>query len=166
MNKKDNENVGSLVELFKSAISYFKNRSSVGLRTPRRSKGLDTLKMDYSSNPFSGRAIRTTSESLEDIMMREGRMSREVWEQLRGLEYDSYSLDDDDILADTQEHYDEFEQSSFASYYDFNEARAKRAQEQEVVAVARQSENNATTPATELAGVETNSEGAQDDKHS
>ena len=104
--------------------------------------------------------IKTTSESLEDIMMREGRMSREVWEQLRGLEYDSFSQDDDDILADRQEHYDEFEQSSLASYYDFKEARAKRAKEQEVVTAARQSDSNVTTPATESAGVE----GSSDDQ--
>lgn len=154
MNKKDNENIGSLVELFKSAVSYYKNRSSVGLRTPRRSNGLSGFQMNYDSNSYSGRAIKTTSESLEDIMMREGRMSREVWEQLRGLEYDSFSQDDDDILADTQEHYDEFEQSSLSSYYDFKEARAKRSQEQQVVTAARQSDSNATTPATESAGVE------------
>lgn len=160
MNKVEKENVGSLVELFKSAVSYFKNRSSVGLRTPRRAGGLTPLKMDYSSNLFSGRSVKTTSESLEDIMMREGRMSREVWEQLRGLEYDSFSAADDDILADRQEQYDEFEQSSLASYYDFKEARAKRAKEQEVVTAARQSDSNVTTPATESAGVE----GVSDDQ--
>lgn len=154
MNKVEKENFGSLVEMFKSAISYFKNRSSIGLRTPRRSVGLSPVKMDYSPNPYSGRIVKTTSESLEDIMMREGRMSREVWEQLRGLEYDSFSFDDDDVLADTSEHYDEFEQSSLASYYDFKEARAKRSQEQQVVTAARQSDSNVTTPATDSAGVE------------
>lgn len=160
MNKVEKENVGSLVELFKNAVSYFKNRSSVGLRTPRRASGLSRFYMDYTPSPYSGRPVKTTSESLEDIMMREGRMSREVWEQLRGLEYDSFSADDDDILADRQEHYDEFEQSSLASYYDFKEARAKRAKEQEVVTAARQSDSNVTTPATESAGVE----GSSDDQ--
>lgn len=160
MNKVEKENIGSLIELFKSAVSYFKNGSSIGLRTPRRASGLTPLKMNYSSNLFSGRPVKTTSESLEDIMMREGRMSREVWEQLRGLEYDSFSQDDDDILADREEHYDEFEQSSLASYYDFKEARAKRAKEQEVVTAARQSDSNVTTPATESAGVE----GGSDDQ--
>lgn len=154
MNKVEKENVGSLVELFKSAISYFKNRSSIGLRTPRRSVGLTSMKMDYSPNPYSGRVVKTTSESLEDIMMREGRMSREVWEQLRGLEYDGHSFDDDDILADTEEHYDEFEQSSLASYHDFKESRAKRLKEQQVVTAARESDSNVTTPATNEAVVE------------
>lgn len=154
MKKVENDVLGSLVDLFKEGISYFKNRSSVGLRTPRRSQGLTSFKMDYSPSPYSGRAVKTTSESLEDIMMREGRMSREVWEQLRGLEYDSFSVDDDDMLADTQEHYDEFEQSSYASYHDFKEVRAKRSREQEVVTAARQSDSNVTTPATESAGVE------------
>lgn len=160
MNKVEKENVTSLVSVVKDFTAYLKNKTSVGLRTPRRASGLTPLKMDYSSNPFSGRPVKTTSESLEDIMMREGRMSREVWEQLRGLEYDSFSADDDDILADRQEHYDEFEQSSLASYYDFKEARAKRAKEQEVVTAARESDSNVTTPATESAGVE----GVSDDQ--
>lgn len=160
MNKVEKENMTSLISVIKDFTAYLKNKTSVGLRTPRRAGGLTPLKMDYSSNPFSGRAVKTTSESLEDIMMREGRMSREVWEQLRGLEYDSFSMDDDDILADRQEHYDEFEQSSLASYYDFNEVRAKRAKEQEVVTAARQSDSNVTTPATESAGVE----GSSDDQ--
>ena len=161
MNKVEKENMTSLISVIKDFVAYLKNKTSVGLRTPRRSSGLTPFQMNYSPNPFSGRAVRTTSESLEDIMMREGRMSREVWEQLRGLEYDSFSMDDDDILADTQEHYDEFEQSSFASYHDFNEVRAKRAaKEQEVVTAARQSDSNVTTPATESAGVE----GGSDDQ--
>lgn len=160
MNKVEKENMTSLISVIKDFAAYLKNRTSVGLRTPRRACGLTPFKMDYSPNPFSGRSVKTTSESLEDIMMREGRMSREVWEQLRGLEYDSFSADDDDILADTQEHYDEFEQSSLASYHDFNEVRAKRAKEQEVVTAARQSDSNVTTPATESAGVE----GGSDDQ--
>lgn len=160
MNKVEKENITSLTGVIKDFVAYLKNKTSVGLRTPRRAFGLTPLKMNYSSNPFSGRPVRTTSESLEDIMMREGRMSREVWEQLRGLEYESFSMDDDDILADRQEHYDEFEQSSLASYYDFKEARAKRAKEQEVVTAARQSDSNVTTPATESAGVE----GSSDDQ--
>ncbi|AXH78000.1 MAG: hypothetical protein [Microviridae sp.] len=164
MNKKEVEKFAGLIEVVKSAVSYFTNRTSIGLRTPRRSVGLTPVKMDYSPNPYSGRIVKTTSESLEDIMMREGRMSREVWEQLRGLEYDSFSQDDDDLLADTPEHYDEFEQSSFASYYDFKEARAKRSQEQQVVTAARQSDSNVTTPATDLAEVKT--EGGSDDTQS
>lgn len=160
MNKVEKENMTSLISVIKDFAAYLKNKTNVGLRTPRRASGLTPLKMNYSPNPFSGRPIKTTSESLEDIMMREGRMSREVWEQLRGLEYDSFSQDDDDILADRQEHYDEFEQSSLASYYDFKEARAKRAKEQEVVTAARQSDSNVTTPATESAGVE----GGSDDQ--
>lgn len=160
MNKVEKENMTSLVSVIKDFAAYLKNKTSVGLRTPRRASGLTPLKMNYSSNPFSGRPVKTTSESLEDIMMREGRMSREVWEQLRGLEYDSFSMDDDDILADTQEHYDEFEQSSLASYHDFNEVRAKRTKEQEVVTAARESNSNVTTPATESAGVE----GGSDDQ--
>ncbi|AXH74232.1 MAG: hypothetical protein [Microviridae sp.] len=158
MNKVEKENIGSLIEVFKSAVSYFKNRSSIGLRTPRRSVGLTPLRMDYSPNPYSGRVVKTVSESLEDIMMREGRMSREVWEQLRGLEYDGHSFDDDDVLADREEHYDEFEQSSLASYYDFKEARAKRSQEQQVVTAARQSDSNVTTPATNEAVVKGDSD--------
>lgn len=160
MNKVEKENMTSLISVIKDFAAYLKNKTNVGLRTPRRASGLTPFKMNYSSNPFSGRPIKTTSESLEDIMMREGRMSREVWEQLRGLEYDSFSQDDDDILADREEHYDEFEQSSLASYYDFKEARAKRAKEQEVVTAARQSDSNVTTPATESAGVE----GGSDDQ--
>lgn len=154
MNKVEKANITSLTGVIKDFVDYLKNKTSVGLRTPRRASGLSRFRMDYTQNPYSGRPVKTTSESLEDIMVREGRMSREVWEQLRGLEYDSFSMDDDDILADTQEHYDEFKQSSLASYHDFNEVRAKRAKEQEVVTAARESDSNVTTPATESAGVE------------
>ena len=74
MNKVEKENMTSLISVIKDFAAYLKNKTSIGLRTPRRAGGLTPLKMNYSPNPFSGRAVRTTSESLEDIMMREGRM--------------------------------------------------------------------------------------------
>lgn len=94
----------------------------------RKSEGLSEVKMDYSVSPVT-RPIRSSAQCLEDIYFQQGAMDRETWEQIKGIEYDSYGDIDDDNLASREDSDDEFEQSAFASYHDFKKTKFEPASE-------------------------------------
>lgn len=83
-------------------------------------KQLDVFDMDYTPSLFSRAPITTQNEALEQIMLRNGMMSRETWEVLAGIQYDAVgdSIEDDSFLETADVEDGEFEQSRFASYYE------------------------------------------------
>lgn len=112
------ETLGSL----KSSVD--KDKKTLAVTHKQRSvEGLGVLDMDYTPTPLS-KPVRSSSQCLEDIYFRQGAIDRETWEQIKGIEYDSYGDISDDDLAMQLDSEDEFEQSSFASYHDFRKAPA------------------------------------------
>ena len=83
-------------------------------------KQLDVFDMDYTPSLFSRAPITTQNEALEQIMLRNGMMSRETWEVLAGIQYDAVgdNIEDDSFLETADVEDGEFEQSRFASYYE------------------------------------------------
>ena len=100
------------------SVSLSREQKTAPTHKQRRSEGLSEVKMDYSPTPLA-RNVRSSAQCLEDIYFQQGQIDRETWEQLKGIEYDSYGAIDDDTLAMQKDSEDEFEQSSFASYHDF-----------------------------------------------
>lgn len=122
--KKKETNVAeqNLIELFVGLINEIQELKKV-LHTKKRldNRQLDVFLMDYTPSLISRAPITTQNEALEQIMMRNGMMSRETWETLSGVVYDAVgdNVDDDSFLDGYDDGDDgEFEQSRFASYYE------------------------------------------------
>lgn len=122
--KKKETNVAeqNLIELFVGLINEIQELKKV-LHTKKRldNRQLDVFLMDYTPSLISRAPITTQNEALEQIMLRNGMMSRETWETLSGVVYDAVgdNVDDDSFLDGYDGDDDgEFEQSRFASYYE------------------------------------------------
>lgn len=109
-------------------------------------KRLDCFEMDYTPSPISRSPIITQNEAFEEMMLRNGMMSRETWEALAGVQYDAIgeNIEDDSFLEVQDQEDGEFEQSRFASYYE-----RKAPEKIEVPNIETKKVDTAPAPASE-----------------